>query len=821
MNIPRATYRLQFNAHFRLVDALKLVPYLHDLGVSHLYSSPLLKPVPNSLHGYDVCDFNQLNPELGSEADLVQLVNALHQRNMGFVLDIVPNHMGIMSRENAWWWDVLTHGMKSRFAAHFDVDWNPPDKDSRGKVLVPILGDEYDKLLEKGEFQLLFENRQLVLGYHDHRLPLSPETVEWLPTNGKALQIVNSSAQAMDKLIRQQNYRLAFWEDGDLKLNYRRFFAVSSLAAVRVEDEAIFEATHVLIRRWIDEGLIDGLRVDHPDGLRDPATYLKRLRKMAPDAWIVVEKILGSRESLPVSWPVQGTTGYDFLNQVNDLFIDAEGEKKFTDIYAAFAGESMDYAEMLHQKKRLVLENLLAAELNRLVDLLVGVAARNTIVKEFSDTEIRECLIETITCYPVYRSYIREDEVIDAADIAVIKFAVQLACERRQDLPQEIFAFLHALLIKPQNGAKARDFVSRFQQLTGPVMAKGAEDTAFYCFNRFASLNEVGGNPNHFGGSLQDFHKYQRRQQQGWPMTQLTTSTHDTKRGEDVRSRLNVLSEIPELWEQAVLRWSTMNAGRRQGEYPDRNAEYLFYQTLVGAWPISEDRALAYMEKASREAKEHTDWTKPNQAYDQALRKFISDALHDSEFISDLERFVGRLKDAAAINSLGQTLIKLTAPGVPDIYQGCELWDFSLVDPDNRRPVDFVPRMGILKTASAMAAEPAWEPRADGLPKLWLIQKTLKLRAQIPEYSQLSYVPMLASGAKENHIIAFSRGGRTITVVPRFLLKLDNNWQDTELKLPPGAWRNEFTGEIFKDKATMTALIQKFPVALLVREEKD
>ncbi len=405
MQVPRATYRLQFNRYFRLADALRLVPYLHDLGISHLYASPLFKATPHSLHGYDVCDFNQLNPELGTEAELEKLVTALHQRKMGLVLDIVPNHMGITSPENLWWWDVLTSGKKSRFASHFDIDWKSSDNDLLGKVLVPILGDHYETVLNKGEFKLLFENGKFALGYHEHRFPLAPKTTGRLPT-AAALKKLNSDFVALDRLIRQQNYRLAFHEHGDSKLNYRRFFAVSSLAAVCVEDEKVFEATHALLRRWLEKGMLDGLRVDHPDGLRDPAKYLQCLREMAPAAWIVVEKILEPGESLPESWPVQGTTGYDFLNQLNGLFIDTAAERAFTGLYVSFAGETADYTLLLTEKKRAVLKTLLAAELNRLTRLLAAIAARNAAVKGFSLAELQEALAEVIACFPVYRSYV-------------------------------------------------------------------------------------------------------------------------------------------------------------------------------------------------------------------------------------------------------------------------------------------------------------------------------------------------------------------------------------------------------------------------------
>ena len=609
------------------------------------------------------------------------LANALHEKKMGLVLDIVPNHMGIASPENLWWWDVLTNGEKSRFAPHFDIDWKPSDKDLRGKVLVPILGGHYESILKQGELQLLFEKERFVLGYHEHRLPVAPKTVARLFADATALKAFNSDFTALDRLIRRQHYQLAFHEHGDSRLNYRRFFAISSLAAVRVEDKKIFEATHSLLRRWLEKGFIDGLRVDHPDGLRDPEKYLRSLRALAPNAWVIVEKILEPGESLPSSWPVQGTTGYDFLNEVNGLFIDTTAENAFTEFYAKFTGERADYAVLLMEKKRAVLKTLLAAELNRLTGLLVAIATRGAAVKKFSREQFHESLAEVVICFPVYRSYMTEGRAGEAEDIAVIKSAAHLARENRKDLPPEIFAFIHALLMKPQRGAKARNFVARFQQLTGAVMAKGAEDTAFYCFNRFVSQNEVGGNPNKFGSSPDDFHKFIQRQKNEWPYSQVTTSTHDTKRAEDVRARLNVLSEIPELWAQAVGRWSAMNACHRENNFPDRNAEYLFYQTLVGAWPLSEDRAQAYMEKASHEAKQHTDWTKHNTQYESALKKFISETLRDPEFTTDLEHFINQISEAAVVNSLAQTLIKLTAPGVPDIYQGDELLDFSLVDP--------------------------------------------------------------------------------------------------------------------------------------------
>jgi (1->4)-alpha-D-glucan 1-alpha-D-glucosylmutase len=819
MQIPRATYRFQFNEHFRLTDALALVPYLHELGISHIYSSPLFKAAPHSAHGYDVCDFSQLNPELGTEADLEKLVAALRGKKMGLVLDIVPNHMGIGTPENISWWDVLTHGEKSKFAHHFDIDWESSHANLRGKIFIPILGDDYEILLNKGEFQLLFENGKLVVGYHEHRFPLAHKTITKLPTDPAGLKKFNSDLAALDKLIRQQNYQLAFHKYGDAKLNYRRFFAVSSLAAVRVDDEKVFNATHALIRRWIEKGWLDGLRVDHPDGLRDPEKYLQRLRAIAPDAWIVVEKILEPGELLPESWPVAGTTGYDFLNQLNGLFVDASSEKTFTDFYAGFTGETTDYVALVREKKRDVLKTLFIAELNRLTELLAVIAAQRKVFQKIPAAELRGALAEILVHFSVYRSYISEANGASAADIAVIKSAIHLACEARADLSPSIFAFIHALLLKPQREKLTRNFIARFQQLTGPVMAKGVEDTAFYCFNRFTSLNEVGGDPKNFGVSLEAFHKFLQRQQKDWPHSQLTTSTHDTKRAEDVRARMNLLSEIPGDWRETVLRWAKMNERHRQNNFPDRNAEYLFYQTLAGAWPLSHDRAQFYMEKAAHESKQHTTWTKRNALYEKALKIFISKTLHDSKFIRDVERFIGTLSEAAAGNSLAQTLIKLTAPGVPDIYQGCELWDFSLVDPDNRRPVDFELRRRLLTETKSISAEKIWKRRVEGLPKVWLIQKTLKLREQLSGFTKFNYKPIFATGPKAENVVAFSRGGKVVTIVPRLLL--NNGWQNTSLKLPPGEWRHEFTGENFRGDIRVENLFRKFPVALLARKEND
>ncbi len=484
--IPRATYRLQFNEHFRLPDALALVPYLHELGVSHIYASPLFKAVPHSVHGYDVCDFNQLNPEIGTEADLEKLVNALRERKMGLVLDIVPNHMGIASPENLWWWDVLKNGRPSKFANHFDINWESSDEKLRGKILVPILGDDYEKVLERGELKIERENDEFLLRYFENKFPLAPNTfnhgLRGFQKIESAKSAVNLNRAELDKLIQKQNYRLACWRDGDLRLNYRRFFAVSTLAAIRVEDEKVFNDVHALLRKWIEKGWLDGLRVDHPDGLRDPENYLRRLRALAPDLWIIVEKILQSKEQLPDSWPVQGTTGYDFLNQVNGLFIDSTNEKNLTDFYSKFTGEPTDTSRLVQEKKKLVLKTLFATEVSRLTKILIQIAPCHSIQK-ISREQFREALIEFAASFPVYRTYVRADEnFVGENDFHFIREAAARMKEFRTDLPPELPDFLSSLSLLKFRDELEIEFVARFQQLTSPVMAKGVEDTAFYCF---------------------------------------------------------------------------------------------------------------------------------------------------------------------------------------------------------------------------------------------------------------------------------------------------------------------------------------------------
>jgi (1->4)-alpha-D-glucan 1-alpha-D-glucosylmutase len=832
--IPRATYRFQFNERFRLRDALALVPGLNELGISHIYASPLFKACPHSTHGYDVCDYNELNPEIGMETDLAELAAALREHGMGLVLDIVPNHMGIGVPENRWWWDVLTWGQSSPYAEYFDIDWESPDPDLRDKVLAPVLSDGYERELERGAFAIADHAGELVLCYGDHLFPLTPSSLpeplaeirrqpEAADGAAEALRQLNADTAGLDAIIRRQHYRLACWHEGAGRLNYRRFFNVNTLAGLRMEDKGVFFDSHALLCAWLKQGWVDGLRVDHPDGLRDPGQYLRRLHGLAPGAWIVVEKILSSQESLPAAWPVAGSTGYDFMNRVNGLFVDPRGERPLFDFYAEFTGKTSEFATVRHEKKCLVLKEMFVPEVERLCEMLSQIAATHVRFRNRGKEELRDAMIELAASLPVYRTYVRDQEgAVGKADVAWIERAEAAARQRRPDIDPELFGFLRDLLLVRLRGQREAEFVARFQQLTGAATAKGVEDTAFYCFNRLMSLNEVGGDPGRFGLEPDAFHDFCRCQHAHWPNSMLGTTTHDTKRSEDVRARLNLLSEIPERWREAVLRWSAMNTRHRRNEWPDRDIEYLLYQTLVGAWPLPLERALAYMEKAAREARQHTSWAQRIPAYDAALMRFVTAVMDDPEFQGDLQHFVEPLLEAGQVNSLAQTLIKLTAPGVPDFYQGCDLWDLSLVDPDNRRPVDFQLRTRLLQEMRTLNAEETWQRRDTGLPKMWLIRQALTLRRNRPGLFDGSsrHETLPVHGVKANHAFVFFRTGGVITVAPRLVLGLAGDWVDTSVEIPRGNWRNELTGEdVAAGPAYVAALLRKFPVALLARKD--
>ena len=881
---PRATYRAQMRQSFDFDAAAAIADYLAALGVSHLYSSPILQASAGSAHGYDVVDPHHANAELGGEDGHARLVSALQRAGLRLVLDIVPNHMAIGGRDNAWWWDVLENGPSSRYADYFDVDWDPPEAKLRNVVLMPILGDHYGRELEAGEIRLAREDGGFVVRYKDHTLPVAPRSLDALLAQAAercgsddlafladafgqlplatrtdtpsvmrrhrdkevlrrhlselcqrdqevvdaidaTLTELNATPQALDDLLERQNYRLTYWRAAERELDYRRFFDINTLAGLRSEDERVFDDTHALILRWVQQDTLDGLRVDHIDGLQDPDAYLRRLREHAPDVWLVVEKILEQGERLPAAWPVAGTSGYDFLNMVGGLFINPNSEQALTELYTSFTGQPGDYGEVVRAKKLLALRETLASDVNRLTALWLTICQQRWRTRDYTRHELSEALCETIASLPIYRTYVRADAgIIREEDVRVIRETAEAARTQRPDVDPDLFSFLADILQLRARGALETDLVMRFQQLSGPAMAKGAEDTAFYCYNRLVALNEVGGDPGIFGRSLETFHAACADTQERWPAAMLTTSTHDTKRSEDVRARLSLLSEIPDRWAESVRRWSARNERLRAGEYPDRNAEYLLYQTLVGAWPIEEERATAYMLKAVREAKQLTSWTAPNGEYEQALQHFITGALADETFVADLSAFVDELKTPGWVNSLAQTLLKLTAPGVPDIYQGCDLWDLSLVDPDNRRPVDYALRQRLLAEMEGASPDDIWARRDEGLPKLWVIRQALTARRERPAAfgPRGAYEPLTAQGAKAEHVVAFARGGEVIAVAPRLIIGLGGDWADTSLAVPEGRWRNMLTGEIVEGgEVWLAATLRRFPVALLVREENQ
>ncbi|HEY2794104.1 MAG TPA: malto-oligosyltrehalose synthase [Micromonosporaceae bacterium] len=749
--LPAGTYRVQIRPDFDLDVAAELVPYLAALGASHLYSAPLLAAVPGSAHGYDVVDPARTNPELGGIEALRRLADTLREHDLRLVADIVPNHQGVRVPDaNPAWWGVLRHGRDSAYARWFDVDWD------RGPLVIPVLADDdaaLDDLVVDGE----------ELRYFEHRYPIAPGTGD-----GTAREVHE-----------RQHYRLVDWRRGDTDLTYRRFFAVNDLAAVRVEDPDVFEATHAEIRRWLEDDLVDAIRVDHPDGLRNPGRYLRRLRDLIGERWLVVEKILAPGEPLPSGWPVDGTTGYDALREVCDAFIDPDGADWF-----APAEPLLDVAT---DAKREIASRLFATEITRMLRTAPALADL---------PEIRDALVEIAAQMPVYRTYLAEPDGLDH-----LRRALAAAYPRYS----ETVAALDEVLLDP-----SADIAIRFEQFTGAVMAKGVEDTAFYRWNRFVALNEVGGSPERFGITPEEFHAAATDRQRYWPTSMTTLSTHDTKRGEDVRARLAVLSEIGPAWQEAYARWTV----RHPLDDPDLAA--LLWQTVVGVWPIERERLHAYAEKAAREASTSTRWNEPNATFERALHDVI-DAMYDDEDLrADIDDFVAGITPAGWSNSLGQKLIQLAMPGVPDVYQGTELWDNSLVDPDNRRDVDFVARAYLLGELDGGVL-----PVVDstGAAKLLVTSRALRLRREFPELFT-AYLPMHARGPHARHVLAFDRGG-AIAVATRLPVGLaaDGGWSDDDrIVLPSGAWRDTLTGIAADGETRLSDLLAHYPVALLAQE---
>jgi len=821
--VPRATYRVQLHAGFTLGDAAAIVPYLAELGISHLYTSPILQAAPGSMHGYDVVDYSQVNVELGGEDGFARLTDALRAHDMGLVLDIVPNHMAISGEENRWWWDVLTHGPASRYASYFDVDWAPPERPPRSVILLPVLPDQYGRVLEAGAIRLVRDGERVLVAHADRRFPIDPATLA--PVADAALDeqmaAINADPDRLEALLAKQHYRLAFWRAASRDLNYRRFFDINDLIGLRMEDEAVFGETHRRVLGWVGDGLVDGLRIDHPDGLRDPAAYLARLRAAAPGTWIVVEKILAADEGLPCEWPIDGTTGYRFANLATGLFVDPAGEAGLSAAWAmvADADAGADWEALVAEARAEVLSSVLGSDVNRLTELFVAVCDANGRHGAFTRHELRRALREVAARLPVYRTYVTTAPFsVTVEDGRLVDVAVADAVAARPDLDPEPFELLGRILRLEVEGPVAADLAMRFQQLTPAAMAKGVEDTAFYRHHRLVALNEVGGDPGTFGTSVAVFHRHMEAAAAEWPRAMLALSTHDTKRSADTRARLALLSEDPDGWREAVDQLRRASEAHRTGDDLPTGADaYLFFQTVVGAWPIGVERAAAYAEKASREAKLRASWTAPDAAYDDALARFVRGSMGDGAFREVVEAFVAPLVDAGRRAALGQLALELTAPGVPDLYQGSELWQLTLVDPDNRQPVDYAACRRLLAEARDIDSATAWARRDEGLPKLWLIRHALDLRGR---HSSAfgpggAYRPLVAEGALADAVVAFERGAQVITVVPRLVRRVERiGWSDTRLGLPDGRWRN-LDGATHEGTTELSALLADFPVALL------
>ena len=748
--VPTSTYRLQITGSFTLGDAAALTDYLRDLGVGAVYTSPLLQAASGSDHGYDTVDPTRIDVERGGIEQLQTLLGAAREEGLGVVVDIVPNHLGIAEpAENPAFFDVLRLGQESPYAPWFDIDWTA----NQGRLLLPVLGDDATLSLVDGE-----------LRYYDHRFPLAPGT--W------------AEGDDPDAVHARQHYELAHWTRANTGLNYRRFFAVTTLAGVRQEDEAVFDATHALVATLPEDG-VTGLRVDHPDGLVDPAGYLERLRTLAPDAWITVEKILEPGEQLP-PWPVEGTTGYDAMREVNGVFVDHAAAPYLTDLYRRLTGDERSIADHVEAGKRMVDDELLTAEVRRMARLVPEVPGAEPAIAEVA------------IAFDVYRSYLPAGaEHLDAA--------LALAAQRRPALAETLDA------LSPRLHDATDELALRMQQLSGATMAKGVEDTAYYRYSRFVALNEVGGNPDELGVPLAEFHELQTQRQVGQPRSMTALTTHDTKRGEDVRARLAVLAEVPERWArfaERVLEVSTV---------PNRAFTYLLAQTLAGAGPIEPERMHAYAEKAMREASDGTTWTAPDEAFEATVHALV-DAAYDGELREDWDALTEILTGPGRTNSLGQKLLQLTMPGIPDVYQGTELWEDSLVDPDNRRPVDYPERRRLL--ASVLAGPP---PAVDetGAAKLWLVRQALRARAEHPDLFT-SYDPVAADGPFAHHLVGFDRGG-AIALATRLPVTLAaaGGWRDTTITLPDGMV-DQLTGRTFGGAVEVEEILSTYPVALLL-----
>jgi (1->4)-alpha-D-glucan 1-alpha-D-glucosylmutase len=979
--IPSATYRLQFNSQFSFADAKEIVSYLNDLGISDVYASSYVAAKQGSVHGYDVVNQTILNREIGDESSHQALIDELSRFGMGHILDFVPNHMCVESNENIWWIDVLENGQSSPYAHFFDIDWAPVKKELTGKVLLPFLGDQYGKVLEKGGLHLTFKDGAFfvdvppvlipvepksylqILGHRQEslqdvlsgesppllellsimtalqHLPLhteedpekkgerhrekeiikrrlatlcqeSPEIASFIEENVRIFNGTKgdpASFDLLDGLLRYQVYRLSYWRVATEEINYRRFFDINGLAAIRMEDKSVFDQTHQLLFRLIREGKVTGVRIDHVDGLYDPLSYLQNLQKscylqlrlgregepqgsaeekeQTLERWYeeyrqelerdpcykpfytVVEKILLKGEQLP-EWPAYGTTGYEFMNSVNGIFVDTENARQFDRLYSRMIGQKWDFIDLVYEKKKLIMQVSMSGEGGMLAHQLNHIAEEDRLTRDFTLNSLARAIGEVIACFPVYRTYANSASLRDK-DVQYIDAAVARAKRKNPAVNASVFDFVRdVLLLKTPETAKERDriawlnFAMRFQQITGPVTAKGLEDTAFYVYNRLVALNEVGGMPSRFGITREAFHGQNLERLKTFPHSMIATATHDSKRGEDVRTRIDALSEMPDEWQKALFRWRRLNRAKRiaiEGQpVPDRNEEYLLYQILLGAWPHLEldqeqkekflNRMKEYMVKAIREAKVNTSWVSPNAPYEEGVLAFLERILGNggNPFLKDFIPFQQRIARCGIFTSLSQALLKMTSPGVPDFYQGSELWELSLVDPDNRHPVDYKVRRETLQSLkereSAGGAQSLFrellDNPGDGKVKLYLIYRVLNFRKRNRElFDSGDYLKLELKGGRSRHLIAFERraGGRTmIAAAPRLLTALipdqesaplgEAAWGDTVLQLPEGPHRfrnvvNDQTVEaVERDGAwviPVAALFAEAPVALL------
>lgn len=913
-----ATYRMQFTKNFRFADAEALVPYLHDLGISHLYASPVFEARPGSLSGYDTCDFSRVSPELGGEQAFNSLVRALHGRGMGLIVDFVPNHMSAHPQWNLWWRNVLANGPSSPVSEYFDIDWYPVNSNLHGKVLLAILGRQYGDALESGDLRVEYRDGEFCLLYADFNLPLNPRQMKFLLRHrweGSAdlagiepavrqefesilfhldhipgyrqagmeariereretaiathrlVKVIDESPalrrhlegvieefngqpgrpesfDLLHTLLEQQPYRLSYWRTAMQEINYRRFFDINDLIGLRMEYEPLFHAAHPKLIELVEKGLIDGVRLDHIDGLLDPQQYLNQLRavtsKVQPSLYLIVEKILARQEWLSAEWPVDGATGYEYLALLNGLWVEEKNVPKIESIYCDFCGRTKPERDAVYKAKRLITATSMASELNVLAHELNRLSEQNRRSRDFTLDGLREALREVVACFPVYRTYISE-RGFSPSDEMAINEAIGQAKRRNPTLESSIFEFIRNHICPIRQPAEAGDafaqrlrFAMKFQQYTSPVQAKGMEDTVFYRYSPLASLNEVGSAAGRRATTPQEFHEANMHRMERWPDAMLTTSTHDTKRGEDARMRIHVLSEIPEEWNSKLTEWSATNESAKtdvNGNLsPDRADEYLYYQNLLGMWPPHQttiddeivSRMEVFMNKALKEAKVHTSWINPSNDYDAAVEKFVEQTLRgpsSATFLASFIPFAERVATLAAWGSVSQIAVKLMSPGVVDTYQGGELWDLNLVDPDNRRPVDYATRQQRLQSLkNRFSSNANTEQRTDAIMemcrtwwtgdlKLLYIEQGLGLRERESELlARGSYLPLPAEGPAAEHIVAFARqhqGKWLLTLALRWfasllsrpdsLGNLKQRLQETYIELPAAAKEMKFT----------------------------